>query len=141
MRTTVVADRPVVAAFAHVSIVAGRSFTDSEHRLGGRRGLASAIAVALLAAAVGLAGCGGDDVVPPAVVVGTITEIERDAGTIARFAVETDDGERYELHIAPDVEYGFDLQHLEQHRSTRQPVRCDVEERGGRLFALTIEDA
>jgi hypothetical protein len=44
-------------------------------------------------------------------------------------------------HIAPDVDYGFALGHLHEHESTGDPVRCVLEEREGRLYALEILDA
>ena len=77
----------------------------------------------------------------PAEVTGQITEIERDgAGSITAFEVEDDDGP-YRILIDPGRDYGFDLEHLEDHRRTGDPVRVDLRSRGGRLVALTILDA
>jgi hypothetical protein len=39
------------------------------------------------------------------------------------------------------VDYGFDLGHLHEHRASGDPVRCLLEEREGKLYALRIDDA
>lgn len=96
--------------------------------------------IAILAAA--LAGCGGDGSSgPPEQVEGEIISLQYEAGALRSFTVRDLTGEIYELYIVRDVNYGFDLNHLREHRSTRDPVRCSVEERSGSLVALTIEDA
>ena len=48
--------------------------------------------------------------------------------------------EHVEIAIADDVAYGFDLEHLREHLATGDPVRCTVELRGDRLYALSILD-
>jgi len=75
---------------------------------------------------------------PPSEVVGVITAIEGDIGAIS---VVEDDGDEYSVAIADDVEYGFDLQHLREHEATGDPVHVRLEERGGHLVALSIDDA
>lgn len=47
----------------------------------------------------------------------------------------------YEIFIADDVDYGFPLGHLQEHVQSAGPVSVDLEERNGKLYALTIEDA
>jgi hypothetical protein len=69
-----------------------------------------------------------------------IVEIEPSTGPVRAFTLEADDGS-YKVFIADDVDYGFDLQHLHEHRTTGQPVRCILEARGERLYALQILDA
>ena len=101
---------------------------------------AATIAVLLVALAGGCGGA-GDGPDAPTVVEGMIVSLEHDAGTLRSFTVRAADGETHELFVADDVAYGFDLNHLRQHRAEGAPVRCDVEERDGRLVALTIEDA
>ena len=49
--------------------------------------------------------------------------------------------EVHTIHIAEDVDYGFDLAHLHEHRTTGEPVRCVFEVRDERLYALEIADA
>lgn len=46
----------------------------------------------------------------------------------------------YEIRIAEDVDYGFALGHLNEHLTSSDPVRVELEERDGRLYALSIED-
>jgi hypothetical protein len=86
--------------------------------------------------------CGGEDEADvPSELVGTIVEIQSsDDGTIASFTLEAGE-DVHTIHIAEDVEYGFDLAHLHEHRATGEPVRCVLEEREGRLYALEIVDA
>lgn len=100
---------------------------------------AVALAVLLLAVAAGCGGDGGPDA--PTVVEGTIVSLHDEAGSLRSFTVRAGDGQTHEVFVADDVSYGFDLEHLRQHRADGAPVRCDVEERDGRLVAVTIEDA
>jgi hypothetical protein len=77
----------------------------------------------------------------PAEVVGRITSVGRDAdGRITSFTVQTDDGP-HEILIDTQRDYGFDLEHLEEHRATGDPVRVTLEQRNGRLYAVEILDA
>jgi hypothetical protein len=104
----------------------------------------------LLLALIALAACGGSDSDSdsdgsdenvPDELVGVIVTVEGEAGEdIESFTLEAA-GESYAIHIAPDVDYGFDLSHLHEHDSTGDPVRCVLEEREGRLYALEILDA
>jgi hypothetical protein len=77
----------------------------------------------------------------PDEVTGLITSIQRnDRGTIESLTVEQG-GQDYEILIDPGVDYGFDLEHLEEHRAQRLPVRVTVERRSGRAYATQILDA
>jgi hypothetical protein len=77
----------------------------------------------------------------PAAVTGMITAIERsDRGPITAFTVDAD-GEAYDIRIDPSRDYGFDLEHLEEHRLQELPVRVTLEERGDGLYAVEILDA
>ena len=98
------------------------------------------LALVLIALALAAAACGGGDE-PPAEVTGVIVAIQsRPDGGIESFTLDAD-GEAFTIHIAADVDYGFDLAHLHEHQSTGEPVRCVLEERGERLYALEIADA
>jgi hypothetical protein len=77
---------------------------------------------------------------PPSHLTGPIVAIEGAASDVRSFELESD-GETWEIYIAPDVEYGFDLVHLHQHEEMGDPVIVLLEERGDRLYALSIEDA
>ena len=101
-----------------------------------RTALLAVSALALFAGA-----CAGGEQPPPSEVVGVITEIDSDGGDETRFEVRADDDETYEILVAEDVDYGFDLDHLYEHEAGADPVRCRLEERDGRLSALSIEYA
>lgn len=102
----------------------------------------------LCGATIALAGCFGSpapeagDEVPPNPVTGVVTDVQSEGiGKIRSFTLTTQ-GRSYEFHIAEDVEYAFDLGHLQEHRTSAEPVIVEHEEReDGRRYALTIEDA
>ena len=72
---------------------------------------------------------------------GLISSIEEQGdGRPVAITVESDDGSRRIL-LADDVDYGFDLKHLEEHREQKLPVSVKVQERNDRTVALKIEDA
>ena len=97
--------------------------------------------LAALALVAGAAGCGESaEPVPPAA-VGVITEIEGEGSAVRSFTLETEDHGTFEVFIAEDVDYGFDLAHLHEHETTGDPVRCTLTEREGRAYALEIVDA
>jgi hypothetical protein len=91
------------------------------------------------------AACGGGSEVSaevPPEVTGTITSIERsDRGPITSFTVRDDDGQAYVIRIDPSQDYGFDLEHLEEHRAQELPVHVAIERRGDDAFAVQILDA
>jgi hypothetical protein len=88
------------------------------------------------------AACGGSEPdEPPAELTGVIAGVQNaPGGGIESFTLDAD-GETFTIHIAPDVDYGFSLAHLHEHRTTGEPVRYALEERGERLYALEIVDA
>jgi hypothetical protein len=91
-------------------------------------------------ACTALAACGGEESRPPAELVGAIVEVQSEKGSVVSFTLDAG-GETHAIYIAKDVDYGFDLRHLHEHRTTGEPVRCTLEERGERLYALEIADA
>ena len=88
------------------------------------------------------AGCGAAKTrtPPPSELTGLVVEVKGTGSEVRALTLEAD-GELYEIRIVPEVEYGFDLAHLREHERLRQPVRVRLEERGGRLHALRIDDA
>jgi hypothetical protein len=97
--------------------------------------------ILLLLASLATACRGDGEVETPSELTGTIVEIESAAdGTITSFVLEAGD-EVHTIHVAGDIDYGFDLAHLHEHRATGEPVRCVLEERDERLYALEIADA
>ena len=103
----------------------------------------------VLLAALFLAACGGDDPEvgsfdegqPPDEVTGVIVSIDSEAlGEVESFDLK--DGDTiHTLYIDPTIEYTFPLGHLHEHLETAQPVKCKIEERDGKLYAQTIDDA
>jgi hypothetical protein len=78
---------------------------------------------------------------PPDEVTGLITTISRgEEGAIESFTVRESD-RTFEIRIDAGRDYGFDLEHLEQHRASKWPVRVLLEERNGALYAVEILDA
>ena len=100
----------------------------------------------VLALAVALAACGGDDsgdagaTEAPGEITGVITEIESEGLDQVNSFVVKDGDDVYNVLIATDVDYGFPLGHLHEHRATGDPVRVELETRNGDLYALAIED-
>ncbi|HZB04575.1 MAG TPA: hypothetical protein VE737_09690 [Actinomycetota bacterium] len=98
-----------------------------------------ALMVLGLALAVGCSGATEEP--PPGAVTGQITAVGRDdRGVIRTFTVE-DDGTDYRVRIDPSRDYGFDLEHLVEHRTQRLPVRVTLEQRGEEIYAIEILDA
>lgn len=94
-----------------------------------------------------LAGCGGEDPVPVSArtVTGVVIEVVTGShdgvpNQVTGLVVETD-AETIDILIDPGIDYGFDLHHLSEHESTGDPVRVKIEDRGGILYALRIDDA
>ena len=89
------------------------------------------------------AGCGGADPAdaPPEEITGVIVDINS-AGLddVRSFELKAGD-DHYEIFIDPERDYGFPLSHLNEHRMTGDPVRVDLEDRDGDLYALAIDDA
>lgn len=95
---------------------------------------------ALLLAVPACGGSGEAASPPPDELTGVVTDVREEEGAVREFTLDSLEG-IYEIRVAPDVEYGFDLRHLYEHERTRDPVRCDLEQRGEAIYALSIEDA
>jgi hypothetical protein len=94
-----------------------------------------------LIAVAPLASCGGDADDANSQITGPVVDIEAASlGEVTSFEVQSR-GTRYEIFIDEDVDYGFPLGHLNEHRVTGEPVVVEVIERNGRLYAQSIEDA
>ncbi|MEA2516640.1 MAG: hypothetical protein QOG16_478 [Actinomycetota bacterium] len=103
------------------------------------------LAICLTLLAVLVAACGdeaerGGSPDSPDRLEGVIVSIDSVAIDDVNSFTLKDGSDTYELFIADDVDYGFPLGHLQEHVQSAAPVACDIEERNGKLFALTIED-
>jgi hypothetical protein len=77
----------------------------------------------------------------PQEVTGVIVDIDSAGlGEVRSFELKSGD-ETFEILIDPQVDYGFNLGHLNEHLAGGQPVRVQIEERDGKLFARRIDDA
>lgn len=77
----------------------------------------------------------------PSQLEGPIIEVESEGlGQVRAFTLKSGD-QTYEIFIADDVDYSFPLDHLNEHRISGEPVVVELEERGEKLYALSIEDA
>ena len=90
------------------------------------------------------AGCGGDDKStpsdPPSKLTGVVLEIESERiGEVSSFTLKDGD-HSYEILIDPEVEYGFPLAHLNDHKTTSDPVTVELEEKADQLYAQSIDD-
>ena len=97
--------------------------------------------------------CGGDDAEEPNAaehvaaedapdeVTGVLLDVESEGvGEVTSFTLKEGD-DTYEIFIAEDVDYGFNLGHLSEHLTSGDPVRVPLEVRDGKLYALSIDDA
>lgn len=89
-------------------------------------------------------GTGGDTVAAedaPDEVTGVLLDLESEGvGEVTSFTLKDGD-DTYEIFIADDVDYGFDLGHLSEHLTSGDPVSVPLEVRDGKLYALSIDDA
>lgn len=100
------------------------------------------------------AACGGDEAEEPGgggepvaaedapdEVTGVLLDVESEGvGEITSFTLKEGD-DTYEIFIAEDVDYGFNLGHLNEHLTTGDPVHVPLEVRDGKLYAVSIDDA
>ncbi len=87
------------------------------------------------------AACGSPVDRAPDQVTGLITQISRGAGGDIRQFAMRQGAEAFEIRIDPRRNYGFDLEHLEQHRASDWPVTVRLDQRDGALYAVEILDA
>jgi hypothetical protein len=74
-------------------------------------------------------------------VEGVVTDVtSENIDDVTAFEVRSE-GQTYEIFIDPEIDYGFRLGHLQAHVVGSDPVIVELEERDGKLFALSIEDA
>jgi hypothetical protein len=95
------------------------------------------------------AACSGDDEPPapapaedaPSEVTGVLLDVDSNGVDDVQSFTLKDGDDTYEIFIADDVDYGFPLGHLSEHLTSGDPVNVPLEERDGKLYALSIDDA
>lgn len=114
-----------------------------------RKPIVVKLLVVVCCLALSAAACGGDGddstdstvANAPDNVTGALIDVEGESlGEITGFTLKDGDV-TYEILIADDVDYGFDLEHLREHLRTGDPVSVSIDEREGDLYALSIDDA
>ncbi|HJR46249.1 MAG TPA: hypothetical protein VJ927_11660 [Actinomycetota bacterium] len=97
-----------------------------------------ALALALVLA---LTACGDDGAAPAQeTLAGVIDSIEPPEGDIQSFTLVRPGEDPMTILVDPEIDYGFDLQHLHEHHASADPVRVTLDDRDGRLYATAIED-
>lgn len=77
----------------------------------------------------------------PQEVTGPVLGVNAESlGDVTSFEVKDED-DSYEIFIDPDVNYGFNLGHINEHLASGEPVRVGIDARDGKLFATAIADA
>lgn len=84
----------------------------------------------------------GRDQLAPSEVTGVITDVQSSGLTeVESFTVRNTDNEEYEILLDPETDLGFPPAHLNEHRTSGDPVIVEIDERAGELFATSVEDA
>ena len=86
-------------------------------------------------------GGGSDNGGSPSELTGLVVEIDSEGFNEVTSFVLRSEGENYTIYIDATADYGFPLEHLFAHRAGAEPVRVELDERAGKLYATAIEDA
>jgi hypothetical protein len=104
----------------------------------------SARAILALLVAISLAACGSDSgsrAPKTSTITGVVVDVTSpELGRVTRFSL-TSEGRVVVIHIDPSVHYDFAPAHLQEHLTSAEPVTVRARRRGGKLYALSIEDA
>jgi hypothetical protein len=76
---------------------------------------------------------------PSSPVQGRITEISGDSRGLNLLQFETEAGERHEVRLDPEFDYGFDLRQLHQYQEQDRPVLTEFENNDGSARATAIK--
>ncbi|MGH2729246.1 MAG: hypothetical protein ACRDJI_01410 [Actinomycetota bacterium] len=94
-----------------------------------------------LIAIVALSACDDDEDAARTSLTGPVVAVDsKGLDDVTSFEIQSG-GKRYTIYIDPDVDYNFPLGHLGEHRATGEPVTVELEERDGKIYAQSIEDA
>ena len=99
------------------------------------------VLLVVLVVVVAFAGCGSDGAEGAQEATGVVLAVDaRSLTDVRSFTLKTQD-ETLEIMIDPHADYSFPPSHLRNHALSGQPVRVELDERGGDLFATEMEDA
>ena len=99
------------------------------------------VLLVVLVAIVAFAACGSDGAEGAQEATGVVLAVDaRSLTDVRSFTLKTQD-ETLEIRIDPHGDYSFPPSHLRNHALSGQPVRVELDERGGDLFATEMEDA
>jgi ABC-type metal ion transport system substrate-binding protein len=85
--------------------------------------------------------CGSDAAEGSQEATGIVLAVDaRSLTDVRSFTLKTQD-ETLEIRIDPHADYSFPPSHLRNHALSGQPVRVELDERGGDLYATEMEDA
>lgn len=105
--------------------------------------------IILLCGLVAAGGCGASeercDSGPPcperSTLTGVVVGVEGEGlGNVTGFTLQRR-GRRHQIRVDSKTTADFPLDHLREHLRTADPVKVEVEERGGDLYATSIGDA
>jgi len=99
----------------------------------------------LLAGLLVCASCGGDSSTDGGgatdEITGPVVKVDaKSLGDVTSIELKQGD-ETFEILIDPEIDYDYNLGHISEHLSSGAPLRVEVEERDGELFATSISDA
>jgi len=89
--------------------------------------------------------CGGDSGADggggPEEITGPVVKVDaKSLGEVTSIELKQRD-KTFEILIDPEIDYDYNLGHISEHLSSGAPLRVEVEERDGELFATSISDA
>ena len=104
------------------------------------------LVVVALVALVAFGACGDDPpdqsrAPAPEEITGPVTKVDSESlGDVTSFEVRHED-EVFQVFIDPEINYGFNLSHINEHLASGDPVRVGLDEQDGKLYATVIADA
>lgn len=104
-------------------------------------GFLAFVALGLLGACANEVDSTGASQTAPSTVTGVIGSIDPPQGPIESFELVRPGEDPQRILVDPELDYGFDLQHLHEHMDEALPVRVGLENREGTLYAISINDA
>ena len=89
--------------------------------------------------AAALIACSSDKA-PLRELTGAVLDVEASGLTTIDSFVLRSQGKSYEIFVTPDTKFAFPPAHISEHRVAGQPIHVTLEQRGDKLFAVSVED-